>query len=83
MLKHEAETRVGTDSPSQFLAPPPPWEGMQVEGQVDQHRCEGWLIAEGHRTEGSAVLWTLRHVSEGLGVAGRVRSGKVLDTESE
>lgn len=56
---------------------------MQVEGQVDQHRCEGWLIAEGHRTEGSAVLWTLRHVSEGLGGAGRVRSGKVLDMESE
>lgn len=56
---------------------------MQVEGQVDQHRCEGWLIAEGHRTEGSAVLWTLRHASEGVGGTGRVRSGKVLDTESE
>lgn len=81
MVKHVAEIRVGTDSPSPF--PPPPWEGMQVEGQVDQHRCEGWLIAEGHRTEGSTVLWTLRHASEGVGGTGRVRSGKVLDTESE
>ena len=57
----------------------PPWEGTWMEGQVDQHRCDGWLTAEGPRTEGFVVLWTLRHVSEGVRGGERVRRGKVLD----
>ena len=51
MVKQEAETRAGANYPWSIF---PPWEGTQVEGQMDQHRCEGQLTAEGPRTKGSS-----------------------------